>query len=120
MWVTSRTLNFRRQHKDIFQDGSYLPLSIKRGREEHVIAFARRHAGSVVIAAVPRLSYTLMKGKESPPLGAIWGDSEIALPPEAVGRRLHNLFTGESLTSGESILCREVFASFPVALLSLG
>ena len=120
MWVTSRTLNFRRQHKDIFQDGSYLPLSIKRGREEHVIAFARRHAGSVVIAAVPRLSYTLMKGKESPPLGAIWGDSEIALPPEAVGRRLHNLFTGESLTAGESILCREVFASFPVALLSLG
>ena len=26
MWVTSRTLNFRRQHKDLFQDGSYLPL----------------------------------------------------------------------------------------------
>ena len=73
-----------------------------------------------MITAVPRLSYTLMKGKEAPPLGAIWGDSEIALPPEAIGRRLHNVFTGESLTAGESILCREVFANFPVALLALG
>jgi (1->4)-alpha-D-glucan 1-alpha-D-glucosylmutase len=120
MWVTSRTLNFRRQHKDLFRNGNYLPLRVTRGREEHVVTFARRHAGNALITAIPRLSYTLMKGKEAPPLGAIWGDSEIALPPEAIGRRLHNVFTGESLHAGETILCREVFANFPVALLALG
>ena len=37
----------------------------------------------VAITAGPRLSYTLMKGKEEPPLGSVWGDSELALPPEA-------------------------------------
>ena len=69
---------------------------------------------------VPRLSYTLMKGKEEPPIGAVWGDSELALPPEAIGRRVRNIFTGESFDVGESILCREVFSNFPVAVLALG
>jgi (1->4)-alpha-D-glucan 1-alpha-D-glucosylmutase len=120
MWITSRALSFRREHKQLFQNGSYLPLRVRRGREEHIVAFARRHSGNTSVTVVPRLSYTLMKGKEEPPLGAVWGDSEIALPPEAVGKRLQNIFTGESLDAGESVLCREVFANFPVALLTLG
>jgi (1->4)-alpha-D-glucan 1-alpha-D-glucosylmutase len=120
MWVTSRALNFRRKHKDLFQKGSYLPLRVRRGREEHVVAFARRHSGNAAITVVPRLSYTLMKGKEEPPIGAVWGDSELALPPEAIGRRVRNIFTGESFDVGESILCREVFSNFPVAVLALG
>jgi (1->4)-alpha-D-glucan 1-alpha-D-glucosylmutase len=120
MWVTSRGLNLRREHKDLFQNGSYLPLRVRRGREEHVVAFARCHSGNATITLVPRLSYTLMKGKEEAPLGAVWGDSELALPPEASGRRLRNVFTGESFEVGESILCREVFANFPVAVLALG
>jgi (1->4)-alpha-D-glucan 1-alpha-D-glucosylmutase len=120
MWVTSRALSFRREQKRLFQNGSYLPLRVRRGREEHIVAFARRHSGNVSVTAVPRLSYTLMKGREEPPLGAVWGDSELALPPEAIGKRLHNIFTGERYEVGESILCREVFANFPVALLTLG
>ncbi len=120
MWVTSQLLNFRREHKDLFQKGIYLPLRVRRGREEHVIAYARRHSGNAAITVVPRLSYTLMKGREEPPLGGVWGDCELALPPEAIGRRLRNIFTGENLDVGESILCREVFANFPIALLALG
>lgn len=120
IWVTSRALRFRREHKPLFQNGSYLPLPIRRGREEHVVAFARRYSREAAIIVVPRLSYTLMRGREEPPLGVIWGDSELALPPEAIGSRLHNVFTGESYEVGESILCREVFANFPVALLTLG
>jgi (1->4)-alpha-D-glucan 1-alpha-D-glucosylmutase len=119
LWVTMRALNFRRDHPNLFQQGNYLPLQAMHGREEHVVAFARVHESEVAIVAAPRLSYTMMKGREEPPLGAAWGDSELPLPPPAVGKRLRNIFTGEVLTAGSSISCRELFARFPVALLTL-
>jgi (1->4)-alpha-D-glucan 1-alpha-D-glucosylmutase len=103
----------------LFQRGRYVPLQAKRGREDHVVAFARIHSTRAAISVVPRLSYTLMKGKEEPPIGAIWGDSEITIPPEVAGRRLRHVFTGERFDVGESILCREVFGRFPVALLAM-
>ena len=52
------------------------------------------------------------------PLGEIWGDTEFALPPGIEGEFV-NLFTGEVVrtTASRTLLCREVFFSFPVALL---
>ncbi len=117
LWVTMRALNFRRQHKWLYQKGSYVPLHAIHGREEHVIAFARHDGEDMAITAVPRLSYTLMKGRLEPPVGSAWGDSQLVLPQQAVGRRLRNVLTGEVLSPGQAALCREVFASFPVALL---
>ncbi|HTZ89665.1 MAG TPA: malto-oligosyltrehalose synthase [Alloacidobacterium sp.] len=118
LWVTMRALNCRRQHRRLFQTGDYTPLSVGSGREEHVIAFAREHKNDTAIVAVPRLSLTLMKGKEEPPIGEVWGDSELALPPNLAGKTWSNVFTGERLVAGDTILCREVFRTFPVALLT--
>ncbi len=119
LWVTARTLNFRRSYKELFQSGGYKALHVTRGREEHVVAFARSLREQAAITVVPRFTYTLMKGKEDPPLGLVWGDSELVLPPEFTGRRIYNIFTGESYDVGQSILCREIFARFPVALFGL-
>ncbi len=119
LWLTMLTLNFRRHHPELFRAGAYLPLHVARGREEHVIAFARHHHGDWAIVAAPRLSYTLMKGREEAPLGPAWGDSELLLPPEISGRRLRNVFTGETFLAEQSFLCRELFGFFPVALLAL-
>lgn len=118
LWVTMLALNFRRQHPDLFRLGTYLPLQATRGREEHVIAFARQHEGESAIVAVPRLSYTLMKGREEAPLGHAWGDSELMLPAEVAGRRLRNILTGERFAAERALLCRELFGHFPVALLT--
>ena len=117
LWVTMCALNLRRKHKELFQRGNYVPLQVTHGKEEHVVAFARVHAGEAIIVAAPRLSYTLMKGREQPPIGGVWGDSELALLPDAIGKQLRNIFTGEVFTPGQSLLCREVFAKFPLALL---
>jgi (1->4)-alpha-D-glucan 1-alpha-D-glucosylmutase len=119
LWLTARALNFRRDHQELFQRGEYTALHVTRGREEHVVAFARRLGEEAAIVAVPRFTYTLMKGKEEAPLGAVWGDSALVLPPGLAGRRIHNIFTGERFEAGESILCREIFAGFPVALFGL-
>ena len=120
LWVTMQGLNLRRTYPDLFRAGKYIPLQANRGREEHVVAFARVHSGRAVIVAAPRLSYTLMKGNPEAPLAAAWNDSELVLPPELKGAQWHNIFTGEDLTVAERPpLCREIFAHFPLALFIL-
>lgn len=119
LWVTMRGLNFRRERRDLFRMGSYIPLEVCHGREEHVVAFARQYQEEMSITAVPRLSLTLMKGHRQPPVGTVWENSELTLPPDAEGKRLRNIFTGEVLLAGKSLLCRELFASFPVAVLAV-
>ncbi|MFB3916320.1 MAG: malto-oligosyltrehalose synthase [Terriglobales bacterium] len=118
LWTTSRALQFRRQHASLFQSGSYLPLEAGGDDHEHLVAFAREHSGEIVVVAVPRLAYTLMKGQPEPPLGEVWRNTELRLPPGQ--GEFVNIFTGETLASGSTrtLLCREVFAHFPVALLA--
>jgi (1->4)-alpha-D-glucan 1-alpha-D-glucosylmutase len=102
----------------LFQAGSYIPLQGAGEKQEHVVAFAREHDWRMALIAVPRFSYTLMQGRMQSPLAEAWGDTEILLPPDA-SREFFNVFTGEAVraTGGRSLLCRELFAHFPVALL---
>jgi (1->4)-alpha-D-glucan 1-alpha-D-glucosylmutase len=119
-WVTMQALRFRDTNRQLMQSGSYVPLQVLHAKEEHVVAFARVMGEEIAIVAAPRLAYTLMKGHEQPPIGAAWGDVELVLPPEAAGRSLRDIFTGRILrpTDRNSLLCREVFRHFPVALLA--
>ena len=119
LWVTMLGLKFRQRHGELFRAGSYLPLHVSHGKDDHVLALARQHEGEIAIVAAPRLAYTLMKGKEEAPVGSVWNDSELVLPAEVVGRTLRNIFTGERWTAANSILCRELFGFFPVALLAV-
>ena len=120
LWTTMRALRFRRDNPELFKAGSeYLPLFAPEDAREHVIAFARERAGQMAIALAPRFAYTLMKGEMRAPLGAdTWGDAAIALPPHA-SARFQNVLTGETVSAEDGrLLCREVFRSFPVALLT--
>jgi (1->4)-alpha-D-glucan 1-alpha-D-glucosylmutase len=121
LWSTMQALRLRRERRDLFHQGSYIPLEASGSKREHVIAFAREHQGQAVIAAVPRLSFTLTGGVVRPPMGELWDNTEIPLPASIAGS-LDNVFSGEKLTvsPGRSLLCREVFAHFPVALLAGG
>ena len=119
MWVTMRALNFRREHRELFRAGSYTPLSAANEKQEHVVAFARSYEDQVIVVAVPRFSYTLMRGRVQPPIGDVWGNAELQLPAEVVGTRLLNIFTGEEFpANGRTLPCRQLFAFFPVALLA--
>jgi len=119
LWVTQRTLNFRREHRALFENGSYQPLYAAGNQGEHVCAFARAAHGEYVLVAAPRFSYTLMRGRLAPPVGAAWGSTQLPLSSTAP-REFVNLFTGEVVTraNGGGLSCSEVFARFPLALLA--
>lgn len=117
LWTTLRAMQFRREHAALFQTGSYRPLTGIADKQEHLVAFVREHERECAIIAVPRLSYTMMKGDLHPPIGDAWGSAELSLPPGYA--EFTNIMTGENITAGSSrsLLCREIFARFPVALL---
>jgi len=117
-WTTTQALCFRRDNPELFQKGSYLSLTAAGEKQEHVVAFLREHQGRVAVVVAPRLIYTLMKGESDGSISEAWGETKISLPVSAPVS-FTNIFTGETLEAqGRSLLCRDVFRFFPVALLS--
>src|SRR6266540_2418565 len=120
--VTSRALTHRRTNQELFDAGTYRALSGSGRWSQHVVAFSRQRRRSWAVAAVPRFTLRLA-GPETLPVGAgAWGTGAIALPARAPQRWV-NVLTGERLRArarrGSRVLVlAEVFATFPVALLS--
>ncbi|MFZ5632241.1 MAG: malto-oligosyltrehalose synthase [Bacillota bacterium] len=134
LYLIYKALNFRRDHRDLFTTGEYIPLAATGPGHEHTCAFARRLNSRWVLTAVSRLLARLQMSNrparsvdELPETGflpgeAAWGDSVLILPEQSPGRWL-NIFTGEVLkvngAAGENVLPPAgLFRSFPVALLT--
>ena len=121
-----RTLQFRNQHRELFENGAYLPLSAHGKGKENVCAFARTMRKQISIVVVPRLVARLGNGETRVPLGkSVWGDTRLTLPSQLEGLRLHNIFTEKSLAVEKSdktpaLPMATVLEKFPVALLSSG
>jgi (1->4)-alpha-D-glucan 1-alpha-D-glucosylmutase len=124
LYVTHRTLTYRREHPGLFSAGAYLPVEGMGRCAEHVYAFMRRYHQRVILVAVPRLLARLVPDPHVPPVGShIWGDSWLAVPPLSAGQCYRNLFTGETVEAAGhngsmALALDKVFANFPVALLT--
>ena len=118
MWTTMQALRLRRDRSDLFHPGHYQPISATGVKQQHAVAFAREHRNQSAIVAVPRLSYTLAGGALRAPLANLWENTELPVPSRCP-EFLENVFTGEKIrvTPQRTLLCSEVFALFPVALL---
>jgi (1->4)-alpha-D-glucan 1-alpha-D-glucosylmutase len=124
LFTTYCTLHFRRQHRDLFKNGSYVPLIATGKGREHICSFARIYENHGAITVVPRLVATLNEGAERSPMGMdVWKDTWLILPQAKPGGKLRNVFTNESITikerNGEfGVALGDVLADFPVALLT--
>jgi (1->4)-alpha-D-glucan 1-alpha-D-glucosylmutase len=123
LYLTWRTLNFRRAHDALFNTGSYIALAVTGGRAEHVCAFARYSEEDLAIAVATRW-FVRLCGDGSPPLGrTTWQDTVMELPNDEGASGYKNILTGERLTTtkreGKEVLAlADVLATFPVALLT--
>jgi (1->4)-alpha-D-glucan 1-alpha-D-glucosylmutase len=124
-YLTWRTLNLRKQHATLFQEGSYWPLTVLGAKANHLVAFARREGNSAAIIAVPRMcARLLVNGATSPAQSGLWEDTRIELPPELAKSKYRNALTTEVLLpekAGESGFLRasSLLGGFPVALLTI-
>ena len=123
LYVTFQALNCRRENGSLFAEGLYLPLKVEGKFNENICAFARQREEKTVLVIVPRLLAGLGLSLEAAPLGKVWEDSRLVMPMEIAGSHFHNIFTGETTQVMEregkkTLLLEEVFAVFPLALLT--
>ena len=123
LYLTWKTLAFRRDHEPAFRDGDYLPLKLHGQRADHVCAFARQWGGDVFIVMAPRLLAGLMGEEQALPVGQhAWGDTWAELPPDCFQGQWLNALNGQAVETGmfdgsSGLALAQVFASFPYALL---
>jgi (1->4)-alpha-D-glucan 1-alpha-D-glucosylmutase len=108
LYATSKLLALRKDFAQLFRDGDYTPIDAG----PNVCAFTRALDGVRVAVAVPRLTTTLTK-PDVVPVGEVWPE-DLSLPLSGSWR---NIFTGGEV-AGEEIALRQLFTSFPVAVLA--
>ena len=122
MYVTQKSLHFRRTHSSLVLSGDYLPLAVEGPKQDCVVAFARRYRGDWSIVIVPRFT-TRLVDENGPPVGTtVWGETRVVLPKGAP-KRWANVFESADLDasagSGENYLSLgDVLRRFPVAWLA--
>lgn len=125
LFATSRTLNYRQNNRELFDNGSYTPLEAQGTRQDNVCAYARQSNEKAVIVVAPRLlSHLSAKpGETGPVVGKVWAGSYLSLPNSAdSGNKYRNIFTNEIVETKEQdgkpvLALEEVFANFPLALI---
>lgn len=149
LYVTHKALWFRRQHKQLFEQGEYLPLAAEGPKAENVVAFLRKNGSEVALTVVPRFPVSLLYirgggssksnisqpipplnkgGGRAPEVGKStkprwnpdWQSTYIQLPENAPPK-WRNIFTDSELHSvSDKLPLSEVLGDFPVALLKGG
>lgn len=130
LYVIYKALNYRRNHRDLFSAGEYLPLGITGPVRNHICAFARLLRNSWAVVIVPRFLARMQLDSGIPPETCIlpeeacWGGSTLILPTGAPDRWF-NLFTGEThnlsaTPAGKTIPVAGLLKNFPIALLTAG
>jgi len=123
MHLTWKALCFRRDNRELFESGRYLPLEVEGACIDHVCAFERSVNGSSVLVVVPRLCSRLMAGNGSLPLGQeLWQDTRVIQPFDTASSCYRNVFTGEILTLDQregllTLALKDIFSVYPVAML---
>ena len=125
LFVTSRTLQFRNKHPAIFSAGTYEALLLSGEAEQHLCVLVRSLAGRRLIAVAPRFFASLLPENDTPYTEiaeAVWRQTRICLPENALSETYRNIFTGERhcplRQDGQVVLMvAPLLRTFPVALL---
>ena len=117
LYVTHRILDCRRQHPELFRDGSYTPVEAEGPQARHVCAFMRQYKKQSCLVVAPRFAYTLARGERIVPVGAsYWQETRIRWPEPVSPTALLNIFTGESIEVGEVMDLGSVLSIWPIGV----
>jgi len=121
LYVTSRALCFRKNHAQLFAQGTYTPLVVAGARAQHAVAFAQSFGNQTVIAIAGRFFLDLCAAEQSP-AGEVWRDTSVILPKRMGRQEFHEVFTGLTIPSEQDngkvlIPLSKAFHAGPFALL---
>ena len=118
LYVTWKLLAMRRDHRELFSAGDYVPLETAGTHGTRLCAYARVAAPGAALVVAPRLIARMVE-QAGAPLGiGAWGDTVLRVP-QALRGVYGDIFTGERVecnAAGE-ISVAQMLSSFPVASL---
>jgi (1->4)-alpha-D-glucan 1-alpha-D-glucosylmutase len=127
LWFIWRLLSLRRAQPLLFREGSYEPLAVEGPLAKHVVAFARRHEGQVLVILAGRLFVGLSDdgahedATPALPDAAKWNGTTVRLPSGLGAPALGNLLTGETIAAEAGALrLTDAFHHLPWAALVIG
>jgi (1->4)-alpha-D-glucan 1-alpha-D-glucosylmutase len=119
LFVTHALLQLRGELPELFASSDYSPLQVEGEHRDHVLAFQRGTRQHCIIVVVTRWLAKLMKGEIAPPVGEVWGDTSIKVPPFA-SVQYREVFSDQPIEldpSAGEIPVRQLLESFPAAVL---
>ncbi len=116
MFTLYRLLKIRNEFKQLFQNGTYVPLEVRGALQNNIIAYARKHDQACCLIIAPRFLSKMMKVDELPIGESAWKDTAVVLP-EHYSMKWENIFNGEILAQSKTIKVGNILKSFPVGLL---
>ncbi|HEX8141604.1 MAG TPA: malto-oligosyltrehalose synthase [Pyrinomonadaceae bacterium] len=124
LYVTSRALGFRREHRELFTRGEYLALRVAGTRSVNVISFARKSGEREAIIIAARFFTRLgVKGSQPfPPDPNVWADTVVLLEEQLRPGRYVDVLTGREFNTPDAegrnaLRLADLLAQLPVALL---
>ncbi len=111
LYITWRTLNFRKSRPLLFVEGNYIPVAVT-GNEITAAAFARCRADEWVLVIFP---FGLVRHERDGANDA--AATQYVILPEEAPRMWYNLYTSETFEAINQIPLDAVFEKFPVAML---
>ncbi len=120
--VMMRALAHRRRHRDLYQEGAYLPLVAEGPRARHVVAFARVGRDGRAAISVTGRFFAPREGAAQPPGDpAVWEGTRLVLPAE-LARGSYREVIGEAELAGDAdrktgLPLDRIFSMLPVAIV---
>ncbi len=122
LYLIYKALNYRRDKRELFEEGDYVPIEAAGVNANHVVSFARISGSKNIIVIAPRFYSQLVNIQDMLPLGEVWNGSSINVPFAVSGEMYRNIFTEEivhvSMNDALPVISlNQVMINFPVALL---
>jgi (1->4)-alpha-D-glucan 1-alpha-D-glucosylmutase len=117
LFISTKSLNFRREHKELFLQGEYIPLEVEGKYKNHIIAFLRKYEGKSAIVVTGRFFRELVPSSK-PPIGhECWQNTRLLLPQNVRKESFTDVFTGKNHIRSVGILIGDLFEKFPVSII---
>lgn len=115
LFTITTALKVRRDYREVFQNGEYIPLEASGKYSENIIAFMRRYGEKWLLVAVPRFSASLCGYFQWPLDKDVWRDTYVDLSEQGADG-LINCFTNQMISTEGRIWAGDLFSQFPVGL----
>ncbi len=122
-YVTRTLLNYRKSHRELFQQGDYVPLETHGEKRHNLCAFRRTWNTQEVIVVVPRLIHEVIPNSMVPALGhTVWGNTDVALWNSDPTTRYRHVLTNKTIAArigenGVALAVSDLFQQLPLAVM---